>query len=284
MRRYLALGFWGLTLVFSAFFAHAEMEDSQIHKIPVEDLAREMTLRYQALKPSQWREHGSGIVSVLPEQPYYDLTPAEEVNAWPTSGRGQLSQRGVALTLDACDAKTDLRIIALLRELRLPAAIFVTNRWLQSNAALAAELADDPQFSLEAHGVQHRPASVTARAAYGIRGTSSIAALVDEVENNARAIAAATGKRPRWYRSGTAFYDDVALLVIQDLGFSVAGYSISADQGASLPAKTVAQRMLMAKDGDILLIHVNRPQSGVFEGLKEALPKMIEAGVNFVGL
>jgi len=104
------------------------------------------------------------------------------------------------------------------------------------------------------------------------------------VENNARAIAAVTGKRPRWYRSGTAFYDDVALRVIHDLGFSVAGFSISVDQGAALSAKTVAQRLLEAKDGDILLLHVNRPESGTFEGLKETLPKMTAAGIQFVDL
>jgi len=237
-------------------------------QIPVEDLARAMTLRYQGRTPSQWFERGPGIVSVLPEPP----------------GCDSRAQRGVALTLDACDGKTDMRIIALLRDLRIPAAIFVTNRWLRDNADLAADLATDPLFSLEAHGTRHKPASVDGRTAYNIPGTANIAALVDEVENNARSIAAVTGKRPRWYRSGTAFYDDVALLVIQDLGFSVAGFSISADQGGTMPAKAVGQRLLSAKDGDILLLHVNRPESGTFEGLQEALLQMTEAGIKFVGL
>ncbi|MCL1889242.1 MAG: polysaccharide deacetylase family protein [Desulfovibrionaceae bacterium] len=248
-----------------AAYSCAAMDE---RRIPVEDLARAMTLRYQERTPSQWFERGPGIVGVLPGGTGYDSK----------------AQRGVALTLDACGGKTDMRIIALLRDLRIPAAIFVTNPWLRGNADLAADLAADPLFSLEAHGARHKPASVAGRTAHGIPGTANIASLVDEVESNARAIAAVTGKRPRWYRSGAAFYDDVALLVIRDLGFSVAGFSISADQGGALPAKTVARLLLSAKDGDILLIHVNRPESDVYEGLKEALPQMTAAGIKFVAL
>ena len=261
----------------------AQVETNE-RQIPVEDLAREITLRYQGITPSQWREGGAGIVSVLPYPSDCSIGQNGSTNALPNACRGQMPQRGVALTLDACDGKTDMRIIALLRELLIPATLFVTNRWLRDNAELAADLAADPLFSLEAHGVLHKPASVAGWSAYGITGTKNIPALVVEVEDNAWAIAAITGKKPRWYRSGTAFYDDVALRVIQELNFSVAGFSINADQGATLSAKTVAKRLLSAKDGDILLLHINHPESGTFKGLKEALPKMVEAGIQFVGL
>ena len=279
MRQSIAFVLLCLVLAAYSFSAQAAADGRQI---PVEDLAHEMALRYQDRMPTRWSDRGAGIVSVLPDPLYCSIAPIDIPDA--VSSHGQMPQRGVALTLDACDSKTDMRIIALFRELRIPATLFVTNRWLHGNATLAADLASDPLFSLEAHGVRHKPASVAGWPAYGIPGTESIAALVDEVENNARAIAAVTGKRPHWYRSGTAFYDDVALLVIHDLGFSVAGFSINADQGATLSSKTVAQRLLSAKDGDILLLHVNRPKSGTFEGLKEALPKMEAAGIQFVGL
>ena len=211
-----------------------------------------------------------------------------EVFAESADGSGAAARAGrstsVFLTLDACGGKADTRIIALLREHRVPAAIFVTNKWLRGNAVLAAELAGDPLFTLEAHGTRHKPASVNGRAAYGITGTASIADLVSEVEENARAIAKTAGRRPLWYRSGTAFYDEVALEVIHELGLSVAGYSISADAGATLPGKAVARNMLAAKDGDILLCHMNHPESGTYEGLRQAIPKMLEDGVRFVAL
>ena len=234
----------------------------------VAELGAAMTARYARQKPQQWFVRGPGITSNLPL----------------AQGADQKQARGIALTLDACEGKTDTRIIALLREHQVPATIFVTNRWLRGNAALAADLASDPLFTLQAHGVRHKPASVAGWSAFGIAGTANIAALVDEVESSARAIAAISGKRPRWYRSGTAFYDEVALAVIHDLGFLVAGFAVSGDSGATLPGKSVARRLLGAKDGDIILCHINHPESGTWEGLNEAIPKMIQAGTRFVGL
>ncbi len=239
----------------------------------VAELSRDFMIRYGKMIPHEWRERGPGIVSFLPQSAYCGLDQ-----------EGQTPPRGVALTLDACDGGTDMRIIALLREYRVPAAVFVTNRWLRGNAAIAADLAKDPLFTLEAHGARHKPASAAGWSAFGIPGTGNVAALVEEVESNARAVADLSGRRPRWFRSGTAFYDDVALVVIRELGLAVAGFSISADSGATLPAKTVARRLQSAKDGDILLCHVNHPESGTYAGLKEALPKMLAAGIQFVGL
>ncbi len=258
---------------------------------PVAELARAMTARYHKLVPREWRERGPGITSRLPQTQYrgVDPPPAQDGagrtgSMPPRAGTGQTPQRGVALTLDACDGRTDMRIIALLRECRVPATIFVTTIWLRGNAALAAELAADPLFTLQAHGARHKPASVAGWSAFGIPGTGNVAALVDEVETNARAIAAITGTRPHWYRSGTAFYDDVALEVIREMGFGVAGFAVSADSGATLPARSVAKRLRDAKDGDIVLCHVNHPESGTYEGLRQALPLMLQAGIQFVGL
>ncbi len=260
----------------------------------VQELAQTLTTRYQKRTPREWRERGPGIVSVLPPSLHCGIDQGQTSGQSPDKTPGQTPQRGVAITqtpprgvaitLDACEGKTDMRIIALLREHKISAAIFVTNSWLRRNASIAADLAADPLFTLEAHGTRHKPASVAGWSAFGIPGTGNVAALVDEVETNARAITALAGKRPRWFRSGTAFYDDVALLVIRDLGFSVAGFAVSADQGATLPFKTVAKRLISAKDGDIVLLHLNHPESGTYDGMKEALPKMIQAGVQFVGL
>lgn len=229
-------------------------------------LGVELTERYKDRTPQRWGERLPGVVARLDA-----ALPAASANT-----------RTVALTLDACDASTDRRIIALLREHAVPATVFITNRWLRHNPALARDLDADPLFMLACHGARHQPASVAGRSAYGIAGTRNITALVYEVEANARSVAAVTGKRPRWYRSGTAHYDDVALMVIADLGLSAAGYTFSADAGASLPAVVVARRMAAAKNGDIILCHLNRPESGTYHGLAEAVPAMLKNGVKFV--
>ena len=155
---------------------------------------------------------------------------------------------------------------------------------MRGNPEALRDLAADPLFEIAAHGSRHKPCSVNGNSVYGIKGTASFDELTREVEGNARDIAAATGRRPRWFRSGTAYYDDVAVRVIRDLGLGIAGYSIAGDEGASLPAAKVAAKTLAAKDGDILLYHLNHPRSGTREGLERSLPVLLEKGFVFVRL
>jgi peptidoglycan/xylan/chitin deacetylase (PgdA/CDA1 family) len=192
------------------------------------------------------------------------------------------------LTLDACGGRNgsgvDRGILELLREERIPAVIFVSSVWLRDNAALAKELAADGLFELAAHGTRHLPASVSGRFAYGIRGSASACALVEEVEGNVSALAELSGSRPRWYRSGTAFYDEVAVGIIHALGLRVAGYTVSLDEGGALSAAKVAERALKAESGAILLCHLNRPGCGTGRGLALALPKLKAEGAVFLKL
>lgn len=234
--------------------------------VSVRDLGKAMTAKYAGKTPAHWGERMPGITSHLAGAPAQD------------------GSHTVALTLDACEGGTDMGIIALLRKHAVPATIFITNRWLRRNMAVAKDLANDPLFTLACHGARHKPASVNGRQAFGINGTRTIAALVDEVETNARAITAVAGKRPSWYRSGTAYYDDVAVAVIRELGLGVAGYTVSADAGATLPAKTVARLLMNAPDGAIVLLHLNHPESGTGKGMALAVPAMLERGVRFTRL
>ncbi len=238
-------------------------------QVSVAELGDGLAEKYRSRRPSLWGEHLPGVVDALP------LSPA--------SG-SDIPAKTVALTLDACDGGTDTRIIALLREHRVPATVFATSRWLRRNMAVAKDLAADPLFTLACHGKRHKPASVAGRNAYGIRGTRTVRALVEEVEENAREIAAITGERPRWYRSGTAYYDDVAIAVIHDLQLAVAGYTVSADAGATLPAASVARNMRRAPDGAIILCHLNHPECGTFQGLARAIPAMLKDGAVFTRL
>ncbi len=229
------------------------------------DIAAELSRRYAGRKPKIWAEKMPGITS--------RITPE------PKGGKPV-----IALTLDACSGAYDAELIAFLRARKIPATLFVTNRWLKDNTETFKNLAGDPLFEIAAHGAAHKPCSVDGREAYGIKGTASMQALVEEVAANARELHRCGASRPRWYRSGTAFYDDIAVAVIHDLGMGVAGYSISVDEGATLPADKVRDKTLAAKNGDILLGHMNHPESGTRRGLMEALPQLQERGCVFIRL
>jgi peptidoglycan/xylan/chitin deacetylase (PgdA/CDA1 family) len=125
---------------------------------------------------------------------------------------------------------------------------------------------------------------VTGRAAYGIAGTTSVAGVIDEVAVNQRLITRLTGAAPAFFRSGTAYYDDVAVRVVNDLGLQVINFNVLGDAGATYSAAQVADAMLSSKPGSIILAHMNRPDSGTAEGIAAALPKLSKRGFRFVRL
>jgi peptidoglycan/xylan/chitin deacetylase (PgdA/CDA1 family) len=198
------------------------------------------------------------------------------------------SDRVVALTLDACGGRTgtgyDAELIDMLRRERVPATLFINARWIQANPRKFSQLAADPLFEIANHGTEHRPLSVTGRSAYGIAGTSSVAQAIDEVAVNQRLIRRLTGATPAFFRSGTAYYDDVAVRAVNDLGLRVVNFDILGDAGATYSAAQVENAMLTSKPGSIILAHMNRPAGGTAEGIEAALPKLNRRGLRFVRL
>ncbi|WMW64209.1 polysaccharide deacetylase family protein [Nitratidesulfovibrio liaohensis] len=259
-----------LTLLFLLCASTAYASAPSLADLPLPELKARLTTRYGGQQPAQWGPALPGTLTRLPVSG--------------TSGAPKTGPVTVALTFDACGGGYDGSIIALLRELGVPATLFLAGPWLAAHPAEAADLAADPLFEIANHGARHRPASVTGRVAYGIRGTRSVSEFVDEVESNARRLAALAGVRPRFYRAATLFCDEVAVRIAADLGQTVAGCSVAADAGATLPAPAVARNLLAARNGDILLLHMNKPKAGSGAGLRAALPELLRRGVRFVRL
>ena len=202
--------------------------------------------------------------------------------------RLKTTEKVVALTLDACGSAKgkgfDADLIGFLERERIPATLFINARWIDANPQLFAKLAANPLFEIGNHGLLHRPASVSGRSVYGIAGTRDVKELVDEIEANARKISALTGTRPRYYRSGTAYYDEVAVEVSRRLGHEVIGFSILGDAGATYRKAQVEAALLKARPGDIVIAHMNHPEGETAAGLKAAIPELQRRGFRFVKL
>ena len=196
-----------------------------------------------------------------------------------------LDQR-VALTLDACSGRYDESLIDFLVKNRIPASIFVTKKWLKRNPqGLATLKANLDLFDVENHGENHIPAVIgQGREVYGIAGEPDMAHLRREVLEGARAVEAATGVAPHWYRGATGVYDLQAADEIRRLGFKIAGFSLNADDGASLSKASVVKRLRRVKGGDVIIAHMNKPDSDTAEGLAAALPELLRQGYVFVRL
>lgn len=230
-----------------------------------EALREQTALEFSGRVPHEWGERVSGVLTRL-----------------------KTSDKVVALTLDACGSSRgkgiDSALIAFLEQQRIPATLFINARWIDANPKLFKILSANPLFEIANHGLWHRPASVSGRSAYGIAGTATVGELVDEIEGNARKICALTGKRPRYYRSGTACYDEVAVEVSRRLGHEVIGFSVLGDAGATYRKDQVRAALLRATAGDIVILHMNHPAGETAAGVIEALPELRRRGFRFVKL
>jgi len=213
------------------------------------------------------------------------VTPACPAGFGLLEPRLAIAPPGIALTLDACMGGIDRRVLDLLLARRIAATLFVTGRWLRENPATLAELRARPgQFDLQNHGARHIPAVLGTARPYGIRPAGTPAALAAEVTGGAEAIQATGAPRPSWYRGATALYSTDALAQIATLGFRVAGFSLNADQGASLPAAAVARRLEAAKPGDVVIGHINQPGRAAGAGLASGIAALADRGARFVTL
>ena len=235
-------------------------------QLPVNGLIADLKSgKYTGRSPTEWGERVTGVKTRL-----------------------KATDKVIALTFDACGSKNgmalDKKIIELLENEHVHATLFINGRWIEPNLSEFRRLAANPLFEIANHGFSHKPASVSGKSAYGINGTGSVAELVDEIEVNADKIAKLTGKRPKFYRSGTAYYDEIAVRIAEDLGHEVVGFSVLGDAGATYNRKQVRDALLGVKPGDIVILHFNHPESGTAEGLREALPELKRRGYRFVRL
>lgn len=201
--------------------------------------------------------------------------------------RLKTDKKVVALTLDLCGSRTDgcdYRYVHFFEQEHIPVTLFVTYKWIKLHPDDFGYLLANPLFALENHGTNHKPSSVNGQSIYGIQGTKNENELIAEVEYQAQCLEKMTLRKPKFYRSGTAYYDEIAVQVINNLGYEVIGFSVLGDAGASWPAAQVKEAILKASAGDIIILHMNRPDKECAFGAIEGLKELKDQGFEFVRL
>jgi peptidoglycan/xylan/chitin deacetylase (PgdA/CDA1 family) len=191
----------------------------------------------------------------------------------------------VALTLDACMGKVDERILQALIDNQIRATIFVTARWLKYNAKAVEQIKGHPDlFEVEDHGAMHKPAVDHPMNVFGLAAAGSALAVKDEVAGGAAAIEKIFGQQPKWFRGATGHYTAGSMKEIEALHFKVAGYSILGDGGASFSAGKSERVIGNAKDGDVIVAHINQPRKPAGAGVVLGILKLQKAGFIFLRL
>ena len=194
----------------------------------------------------------------------------------------------IALTFDACGgphgSAVDQDLIVLLEREQLPATLFLNQRWMMANPQVTDSLIANPLFEIANHGTHHKPLSTVGKSAYGIVGCASPAEVADEVESNHDRLTALIGHPPRFFRSGTAHYDEVAAEIVSALGETPVSFAINGDAGATYTVVEIGRALAHPPPGAIVLMHMNQPRRATAEGLAAALPALRAKGTTFVTL
>ncbi|WP_313791121.1 polysaccharide deacetylase family protein [Oryzibacter oryziterrae] len=213
------------------------------------------------------------------------IAPAFAGDVEPSLSLPAPADKTVALTFDACMGQTDRRILDELVAEQIPATLFVTHRWIERNAEAIAVIEAHPDlFEIENHGDEHVPAVTDRSFVFGLKTAGSLDNVTSEVQGGDAAIATTFGHHAVWFRGATARYSKDAMSLIGQLGFRIAGYSLNADIGASLPEKQVARRMAAARTGDVIIAHINQPKRDAGAGVVDGIKALEAKGFHFVRL
>ena len=240
-------------------------EQQSSSKKEYESFRKSIAKAFENQTPKEWGETVSGVKTKL-----------------------DTNEKVVILTMDACGSPLgmgyDEELINFLKQEKVPATLFINARWIDKNLNTFKTLASNPLFEIANHGLEHKPASVNGKSIYGLDGSRNIEEFVDEIELNARKIEQITHKRPIYFRSGTAYYDEVAVKIANKLNHQVIGFSILGDAGATFSKEKVENAFLKSKNGEIVIIHMNHPESQTAEGTIKAIKELKQKGFRFVKL
>ena len=197
-------------------------------------------------------------------------------------------QKVLALTLDACGgpkgSNYDEKLIQYLKTEKIPATLFFSGKWMDANPDILQALSRDPLFEIENHGLKHKPCSATGRSVHRMKGTRSAEEIYDEIEWNALKILNLTGRRPKYYRPGAAYGDEICVEVANALGYDVVNFSVRGDAGATYSTKQIKEILLHSARASIILMHMNHPEGETAEGVRSVIPELKKRGFRFVKL
>ncbi|MBU9889448.1 MAG: polysaccharide deacetylase family protein [Candidatus Omnitrophica bacterium] len=201
--------------------------------------------------------------------------------------RLKTEEKVIALGLDACDPEGRRDSLNLLRALELegvPVTLFVCGDWIDRNAAVFKKIAANPLFEIGNQGLARRPCSVNGRSIGTVPGTRSVEELFAEIEKNARKIEAMTGTLPQYYHAGTGYYDEVAVRIVNALGYDAVGSELRLPEGTALTREEVFEALMSPAAGAIAVLQPLTLGRATSEAVLESVRRLKTKGYKFVKL
>jgi peptidoglycan/xylan/chitin deacetylase (PgdA/CDA1 family) len=214
--------------------------------------------------------------TALPPQPSPSPTRPPELP--PLITHGDRSRPYITLTFDACQtadrpAGYDETIINILTETNTPATLFLSGLWIRRHPNQTQALAMNPLFELGNHAWSHSnftqltPEEMSA-----------------EIQRTQQIMQSFTGRQPTLFRFPFDVYTAEAVEVAGQHGLRViSGDVVSGDPDPNITTQAIVDQVTsQAKNGSIIIMHMNTRGWRTAEALPVIIEQLREEGYTFV--
>ncbi|WP_181798094.1 polysaccharide deacetylase family protein [Streptomyces sp. WELS2] len=172
-------------------------------------------------------------------------------------------------------------LIRALRELKVPATVFMTGSWAEQYPAEARDLGRDPRFEVANHSWSHYAFTADC---YGLPTVDADGMRAD-VERAYASLRAAGVPHPMpYFRFPGGCYDQRALRALSGLGVTAVQWDVVSGDAFATDADAVARQVLDGvRPGSVVVMHCTRSAAPTTERVVRAVvPELRKRGYRFV--
>ncbi|MGW2950571.1 polysaccharide deacetylase family protein [Streptomyces eurythermus] len=172
-------------------------------------------------------------------------------------------------------------LIRALRELKVPATVFMTGSWAEQYPAEARDLGRDPRFEVANHSWSHYAFTADC---YGLP-TVDAGRMREDVERAYASLRAAGVPHPMpYFRFPGGCYDQRALRALSGLGVTAVQWDVVSGDAFATDADAVARQVLDGvRPGSVVVLHCTRSAAPTTEQVvRTVVPELRRRGYRFV--
>ncbi len=172
-------------------------------------------------------------------------------------------------------------LIRALRELKVPATVFMTGKWADQYPAEARELGHDPQFEVANHSFSHYAFTADC---YGLPTVDADRMRTDVERAYASLRAAGVPHAMPYFRFPGGCYDQRALRSLSGLGVTAVQWDVVSGDAFATDADAVVRQVLDGvRPGSVVVLHCTRSAAPTTERVvRTVVPELRRKGYRFV--
>ena len=173
------------------------------------------------------------------------------------------------------------RLIATLRELKVPATVFMTGRWAEEYPDAARSIGQDPRFEIANHSYSHYAYTDDC---YGLPMVSKERMRSDVERAYAAFREAGVRNAMPYFRFPGGCYDKAALGELTATGVTAVQWDVVSGDAFATDADAVARQVLDGvRPGSVVVMHCTRSAAPVTEqAVRQVVPELRRQGYRFV--